>query len=862
MREVRIAAEPGAQSLSPVTEWGNGWELYLVNGPQQHKNQLRHGASPGGCGDLASNPSSGAHKMSETVFDARGFTELLAVGQESWVHVQRAKGGKIPASDAFKVGAAHGYRLKFSNGLQKDSPGNDPWRAQSNHGPFFVDVNINPGQEGGQWMWCDAEFGGPGRLRMGKILGTKGACFADENGGFVWKWYGRRGSIGSSSRAAAATQDTPWDAFVGKTMESYPNGKPHEVVETFRFEKAGTSSWATIGSKSGRNEYTLRDHYLVHKAHANVTARLENGEFVWSHGFRSRLPNTVPQGRLAAELAQAAWDGNLSKVRSLLDSGAPANTEEYNGFSNGHHSALNGASRNGHAEIVKLLLEQPVKPDIESRCQGPWEVTPLQQAGYWGRASCARILLGHGASITSKSGPGCNHKTAKQIAEEQKKNQWRELVELINASSSAAAPTVAAACTSIVSLEESFQLAAIQAAATVSRSVSEPYWEVNLSGRPFKGQWTPVSEEQSIAFEAAFQAFLAGGDLKVDIPGNGKINFGVFSSATAGARSDCPLRRVESGKVTHPPPDFPHPWYIEKVSKVEQLGGPDDWLTNAFFFRAFQMAVQRDGGDLGFLAPDLFSFQFCSDFRSSQPNLERRGGVLYEVPAGWKRFALNVKGRYADGNDWMCMDGRPGEWAVAYHGTKFDAVPKIIKNGFRLGIRHGPAAMKLKDTRSGQAVQEGICCTPNLEVVECFANGEEADTGCPPVTLDGHTLFFALQCRVRPGAIRRPNNTTYTKTNNDEEQMGVRGVFEWVIENPVDIRPYAVLVRDRASCTTKKSLHALAVSFASKKPTPGAFYHVPGHIDSELQAEAERKQMEKMDRTAMPRLSGAEARKG
>ena len=64
---------------------------------------------------------------------------------------------------------------------------------------------------------------------------------------------------------------------------------------------------------------------------------------------------------LAGELANAAWNGELSKVRSLLDRGAPPNTEAFNGFSNGHHSALNGAARNGHAAIVTLLLEQPVK---------------------------------------------------------------------------------------------------------------------------------------------------------------------------------------------------------------------------------------------------------------------------------------------------------------------------------------------------------------------------------------------------------------------------------------------------------------------------------------------------------------------
>ena len=136
--------------------------------------------------------------------------------------------------------------------------------------------------------------------------------------------------------------------------------------------------------------------------------------------------------KLAGELAQAAWDGDLARVRSLLDSGAPPNTEAHGGFYNGHHSALNGAARNGHAAIVSLLLEQPTKPDVESRCQSPWEVTPLQQAGFWGRAKVAPVLLQHGASLTSISGPGCGHKTAKQIAQEQRNHQWEDFVQILD----------------------------------------------------------------------------------------------------------------------------------------------------------------------------------------------------------------------------------------------------------------------------------------------------------------------------------------------------------------------------------------------------------------------------------------------
>jgi len=181
---------------APVPELGGGWEVYMTNGPQQHKEQLRLGKNKGGCGDLVkpgANPMSGAHKMAEATFDARGFTEVLAVGNDgSWAHIKRTDGGAIPAADAFKVGAARGYELRFSDGTRQASPGNDPWGAQGNHGPFFVDVAFVGRVEAGQWMWCDAEFGGKSRPRMGKVLGTKGACFADENGGFVWKWYGRR----------------------------------------------------------------------------------------------------------------------------------------------------------------------------------------------------------------------------------------------------------------------------------------------------------------------------------------------------------------------------------------------------------------------------------------------------------------------------------------------------------------------------------------------------------------------------------------------------------------------------------------------------------------------------------------------
>jgi len=142
---------------------------------------------------------------------------------------------------------------------------------------------------------------------------------------------------------------------------------------------------------------------------------------------RSDVLNTaIP--KLDEELANAAWNGDYDNVKSLIARGARPD----GGFSNGHHSALNGASRNGHVHIVRFLLSCSPKPDIESRCQEPWSVTPLQQAAYHGRAECAEILLEHGASVTSTSGPGCGHKNAKAIAEQMKNGQWRKVVAAID----------------------------------------------------------------------------------------------------------------------------------------------------------------------------------------------------------------------------------------------------------------------------------------------------------------------------------------------------------------------------------------------------------------------------------------------
>lgn len=307
-----------------------------------------------------------------------------------------------------------------------------------------------------------------------------------------------------------------------------------------------------------------------------------------------------------------------------------------------------------------------------------------------------------------------------------------------------------------------------------------------------------------------------------------------------------PLARFskDTGNSTHPAEGAKHPWYIKRVAQKEantQVIKGGEWLTNEYFFKAFSQAVRQGGGVVDFEPDEMFDFRFNEDLRGKDPTevpMQRRGGILYREPCGWKRFAINCKGKYDNGdNTWMGMSGKDGEWGVAYHGTAMNIVPLIIKNGFKVGT--GQGAKNADDTRTGTKVGSGVFCTPNLTTVECYANGAE-DGGSEQKTaaskLDGHTLFFAFQCRIRPGAIRRPDR--HFARNNDEECMGVDGVFEWIINSPQDIRPYGVLVRDKENCDhrTLGSLIAGGNWMKEHKPLKfGHFDNIPGRASGDLE---------------------------
>ncbi len=98
-------------------------------------------------------------------------------------------------------------------------------------------------------------------------------------------------------------------------------------------------------------------------------------------------------------LCVAAENGNLLKVKMLLENGANVNDgEEYD------MTALMLTAANGHIEVVKLLLENGAH--VNQKDKGGW--TALMSAAANGRSEVAEVLLECGANPNIASNHGKN----------------------------------------------------------------------------------------------------------------------------------------------------------------------------------------------------------------------------------------------------------------------------------------------------------------------------------------------------------------------------------------------------------------------------------------------------------------------
>lgn len=108
------------------------------------------------------------------------------------------------------------------------------------------------------------------------------------NGDLTWSHGPYTSKIVDNCPEPGECQLNTWKSLVGQKMRSWDaRDETKNTAETFDFVYEN-DQYCTIGSKSGRNCYTIKGERLVHDTHSWVTAVLKaNGTIVWSHGYRS-----------------------------------------------------------------------------------------------------------------------------------------------------------------------------------------------------------------------------------------------------------------------------------------------------------------------------------------------------------------------------------------------------------------------------------------------------------------------------------------------------------------------------------------------------------------------------------------------
>jgi len=274
---------------------------------------------------------------------------------------------------------------------------------------------------------------------------------------------------------------------------------------------------------------------------------------------------------------------------------------------------------------------------------------------------------------------------------------------------------------------------------------SRPDWRFELD----KGQWRSYSPEESAELDRYWEAYTTAVRKGAPNPPHvariqlmkksGTIDFANMTCSLGGGRP----RRIERN-VKQP-----------------------DWLSNESFFEAFSSIMGTAGVEVEHGPDIVFDYRFNQDLRGTDAGrkLLKRGGQPYDLPVGWKRFAVNVQGLYNDPKGTWLKDDNSG-WAVAYHGISKESLPNILGAGFRFGQE--------SNLEMGTG---GITVSPWISVAQHWSK---------PHKHNGRDVQMVFQLRVRPGAIRQ----------NSKPKASAFDKKFWLIQKLEDIRACGVIVRE------------------------------------------------------------------
>lgn len=161
------------------------------------------------------------------------------------------------------------------------------------------------------------------------------------------------------------------------------------------------------------------------------------------------------------------------------------------------------------------------------------------------------------------------------------------------------------------------------------------------------------------------------------------------------------------------------------------------------------------------------------------------GKQYYYPPYGWTCYEFNIYLKYDNGdNSWMKMEGKDGEWAIAYHGVArnknneqiFDAIDNIVKNNLRQGVNQQYCLVENINVETQKLYPKcgkGVYVTPRISTAQAYAG---------ILNIDGKRYYTVLQFRVNPLYLRiAKGKTDY-----------------WICEGNRDgVRPYRLLLKEK-----------------------------------------------------------------
>ena len=112
-----------------------------------------------------------------------------------------------------------------------------------------------------------------------------------------------------------------------------------------------------------------------------------------SEGIMKKIENTLLQIELNEDFHHAVFQGDLNKVKVLLEKGADINSNDVGG--NALHYA---AAFGGNTELVKFLIDKGLDVNAKGTSGG----TPLKDAAFSGHIEIVKLLIDEGADVNAK----------------------------------------------------------------------------------------------------------------------------------------------------------------------------------------------------------------------------------------------------------------------------------------------------------------------------------------------------------------------------------------------------------------------------------------------------------------------------